>query len=276
MVSLKKCFQFLGLVLALWVFPQTASAKNKLSDIDCVIEPHMTVELSSPVSGILEVVNVKRGDRVKKGQVLARLKSGVEEASLKLAKARADSLTDKKSQKVRYELSKRKLARIEKLYRKNMVPKSDQDEAETEKIVAELEVLRAEENHQLALLDMNRAKEILKLRSIVSPIDGVVVERFKSPGEYVEEQPIMKLAQIDPLNVEVIVPLSWLGSIKPGMPALIRPERPVRRTFKARVAIVDPVVDASSGTIGIRLELPNPKFRLSAGLKCSIRFPTRK
>ena len=66
-----------------------AARKNKMRDVDCVIEPYMTVELSSPVSGILEEVSVKRGDRVQMGQVVARLKSGVEEAGVKLAEAEA-------------------------------------------------------------------------------------------------------------------------------------------------------------------------------------------
>jgi multidrug efflux pump subunit AcrA (membrane-fusion protein) len=39
------------------------------------------------------------------------------------------------------------------------------------------------------------------------------------------------------------------------------------------VTVVDPVVDAASGTIGIRLELPNPGHRLPAGTKCEVRFP---
>ena len=54
------------------------AAKKSTDDLDCVIEPNMTVELSSPVQGVLEDVLVKRGDSVKKGQVLARLKSGVD------------------------------------------------------------------------------------------------------------------------------------------------------------------------------------------------------
>ena len=47
----------------------------------------------------------------------------------------------------------------------------------------------------------------------------------------------------------------------------------MRGTHTARVKVVDPVIDAASGTFGVRLELPNPNYRLPAGLKCKVRFP---
>ena len=253
-----------------------AASKKKMRDVDCVIEPHMTVELSSPVAGILDEVSVKRGDRVQEGQVVARLKSGVEEAGVKLAEAEVQTKTEIRTAEERFELSKRNLKRTNELFQKKMVSKNEQDEAETTAIIAELEVLRAKEESQLDQLRLSRAIEILKLRSITSPVNGVVVERFKSPGEYIEEQPVLKLAQIDPLNVEVIVPLAWFGKIKPGMQAKIMPEKPVGGAHIAEVKIVDPVVDAASGTLGIRLELPNPEYLIPAGLRCDIKFLTKR
>lgn len=252
-----------------------AAAQAKMDDFDCVIEPYMTVELSTSIRGTLEEVSVKRGDLVKKGQVVARLRSGVEKAGVKLAKAQAENKTQIQINRERFELNKRKLKRIDELYEKNMVPKNEQDEAATEKILAELEVLRAEEENRIARLELERAREVLDLRSLVSPITGVVVDRFKSPGEFVEEQPVMKLAQIDPLNVEVIAPIEYLGKIKIGMKATVYPEKPVSGSYRAEVKIVDSVVDAASGTFGIRLELPNPKHKIVAGLKCGVKFPIK-
>ncbi len=254
----------------LWV--GSAWARKKSSDLDCVIEPYTTVELSSTVPGILSEINVRRGDIVKKGQVVARLKSGVEEAGVKLAEARATSLTQIESNEVKYQLAQRNLERVNELFEKNMISKDEQDKAETDALVAKLDVLLAREGLKVAQLELERTKEILNLRSILSPIDGIVVDRLKSPGEYVEEQPVVKLAQIDPLNVEVIAPLSWLGSIKPGMKAKIMPEEPVGGEYRAVVKIVDPVIHAPSGTFGIRLELPNPKHKVFAGLRCNIKF----
>jgi membrane fusion protein (multidrug efflux system) len=102
----------------------------------------------------------------------------------------------------------------------------------------------------------------------------VVMERFLSPGEYVENQPVLKLAQIDPLNVEVFAPVELFGTIKVGQQAKVRPEAPIGGSYKAKVVIVDRVIDAASGTFGIRLEIPNPKNMLPAGLKCRVIFPS--
>lgn len=254
----------------------TLAAKKSTDDLDCVIEPYRTVELSSPVQGVLEEVLVKRGDLVKKGQVLARLKSGVEKSGVVLAKARAESMTEIKVNTERYELSKRSLKRVEELYQKKLISPNDHDEAFTSVVVGELEVLLAKESHHVAQLELDRAREILKLRSIASPIDGVVVERYKSPGEFVEDQPLLKLVQVNPLNVEVIAPLHWLGVIKKGMAVQVYPEKPIGGSYKAKVVIVDPVVDSASGTFGIRLELPNDNHKISAGLTCDVKFPRKR
>jgi multidrug efflux pump subunit AcrA (membrane-fusion protein) len=108
---------------------------------------------------------------------------------------------------------------------------------------------------------------------IKSPINGVVVERFLSPGEYIENQSIVKLAQIDPLNVEVVLPVSYFLQIKLGMKAKIIPEAPIGGQYIAEVKVIDRVIVAASGTFGVRLELSNPGYKLPAGLKCKVIFP---
>jgi membrane fusion protein (multidrug efflux system) len=89
-------------------------------------------------------------------------------------------------------------------------------------------------------------------------------------GEYIEQEFILKLAQIDPLNVEVILPVTFFPSIKVGMDAMVVPEAPLGGQYVAKIKIVDSVIDAASGTFGVRLELPNPGNRLPAGLKCKV------
>lgn len=56
------------------------------------------------------------------------------------------------------------------------------------------------------------------------------------------------------------------------MQAEVYPEDPVGGVHKAVVTVVDQVFDAASGTIGVRLELPNPDYAIPAGLKCQVRF----
>jgi len=225
-----------------WMFAFAASADS----YECIIEPHVEVEVSSVVSGIVKTVEVERGDTVKKGQVLVRLVSGVELAAHELAKARA-------------EFAARKNLRNADLVEERLISSNEKDQIETEELLARLE--------------LRESKERLALRTIRSPINGVVAEVDVSPGEYVSEDGIMRLAQLHPLNVEVVVPVSIFGQIERGMEAVVRPEFPFDTDRKAKVVIVDKVVDAASGTLGVRLELPNSDRALPGGLKCTVTFP---
>ena len=248
----------------------TQTLAVELPELDCLVEPHMVVEVSSPVSGVIQVIHVDRSDVVQQGQTLVELESAVEQASVELARARATMDDEIKSSATNYAFNKRKYKRIEQLYEKKAVPFHQKDEAKTDLRLAQLKVRQAKRNKKIAELEFKRAEENLKRRTVKSPITGVVVERLKSPGEFVEAEPIVKLAQIDPLRVEIVAPVSLFGSIKRGMRAEIRPE--ASGVFNGTVSIVDRVVDAASGTFGVRVELPNPDHRLPGGLKCRVRF----
>jgi RND family efflux transporter MFP subunit len=258
------------LLLALHVpAPRPAFAQG---GFDCLIEPNAMVAVGFAVDGLVETVTVDRGDLVRAGQVLATLESSVERSAVALAIARSQIESQLKSSRVRLEFGQRRWVRTEELYRKDLVPLKELDEAETQKVLAEIGIVEAAENQRLAELELDRAKAALALRTIRSPFDGVVVERALHPGELVKQGPVLKLAQLDPLRVEVIVPVAQLGKIGVGMRADVSPEAPVSGVYPAHVKVVDRVVDAASGTFGVRLELPNPDYRLPAGLKCKVRF----
>lgn len=112
----------------------------------------------------------------------------------------------------------------------------------------------------------------MALRTIRSTIAGVVVERLGAPGEYVGEEHFLSIAKINPLFVELVVPVDYFGAIKEGAVAQVILEEPVGGSYPARVVIVDQVIDAASGTFGVRLELPNPQLKLPAGLRCQVVF----
>lgn len=246
--------------------------EGALSGFDCLVEPYMLVDLSSPVEGVIETIMVDRSAVVEPGQALVELASGVERAFVESARAKAKMASAIKAKKVSLEFAERQVKRLRELSRKKLVPENERDEAETNFIVAEAELQSALDDQRLAELDLELAIEKLNQRTIRSPIAGVVVERYKSPGESVKDEPMLKLAQIDPLRVEVIVPAQMLGRIEPGMDAEVQLETPGQETYGARVEVVDLVVDAASGTFGVRLQLPNPEYRIPSGVRCEIRF----
>lgn len=243
------------------------------AELDCLIEPWESIGLSAPIEGVVEEVLVGRGDRVKKGQAVARLESSSEEAGVALARSRARATGLVASAKARLAYAQRSLKRQQSLRERDVVSASEMDEALSAKEVAEAELLEAREAKEQDRLDLRRVEARLERRTIRSPIDGVVVERILAPGEYADPPQVMRLAQLDPLRVEVFAPLALFGKIEPGMKAEVIPEEPVSEVQVATVTVVDRVVEAASGTFGVRLELPNPDYTIPAGLKCRLRFP---
>jgi RND family efflux transporter MFP subunit len=239
--------------------------------LDCIIDPYAIIELGSAVAGIIETVNVDRSDPVKAGEVLIALDSGVERAAVDLARARAGFGGEIKSRKANLDLRKRKRKRAGNLFDQRALSLDLREEFDTEADIARLELQRARENQTLAKLQLAQAEEALKRRSIRSPVDGVVVERLMSPGERVDEETILTIAQIDPLRVEVILPAAMFGSVRLNTRVAVEPEFG-DTVHVASVAIVDPIIDAASGTFGVQLELPNPDHSIHAGLHCQVRF----
>lgn len=259
------------LVAGALLLPTTTVAQP--STYECLIYPYVHVAVSSPVEGLLERVLVDRGDLVREQDVIATLESSVEKAAVLQARARAEIESALKSNQVRLDFGVRRFQRTDEMYKKDLVPLKELDEAETTKLLAELGVLEAQENRRIAEMDLERAGALLKLRTIYSPVTGVVTERMLAPGEFAKQAPIVKIAQIHPLRIEVLLPVTMVGRVTVGMRAEVMPEVPVGGTHIAKVSVVDRVVDAASGTFGVRLDLPNPDYKLPAGLKCRVRFP---
>jgi RND family efflux transporter MFP subunit len=252
----------------------TGSARAQ-SEYDCIIEAKQNVEIRSPVEAMIESVRVRRGDAVSKGQILVTLESGPERAAFALATSRAKAVGEIRAAEARVDITQKKLKRAEELVKQNFVSANARDEAEAEHKLAREELRRARENQQIAQHEAKRAGEVLAMRTIRSPFNGVVVEVLLKPGEFgaiTFKDPILKLAEIDPLHVEVVLPVSQYGKVKEGQHASVVPEQPVGGRYDTVVKIVDKVVDAASGTFGVRLELPNKDFNLPAGVRCKVQF----
>jgi RND family efflux transporter MFP subunit len=245
-------------------------------EFDCVIEPQQTVKLASPAVGMIARLDVDRGDIVQQGQLVGKIDDGVEAATLALARVRASNDSTVKSAEARLHFLRRKYERLNELHTKSVTPLSSLQEAEAEAKVAEEQLKEAQLNKEIARLEVVHAEEVVKQRALRSPIDGVVVERLLVPGEYRNDQsPVITLAQIDPLRVEVYVPTAYFGQIRLDSKADVRPEQPVGGVYTATVTIVDRVLDAASGTFGVRLALPNPSLALPGGIRCKIAFDLR-
>ncbi len=261
--------------------PGTAGADGAISafertdpgkPLDCLIQPSRTIEVGSQTTGLVESVHVERGDFVEAGQLVVELEAGAERAAVALADARAHQSGNLRASEEAYALSQKRRKRGFELFDNDALATDSRDELETQAQLARYDMIQAREARQIASLELRQAQALLNRRLLSVPISGVVVERLLEPGEIVDDETILTIAQIDPLRVDVLMPASRFGSLRENMRASVEPEYPVRGTVIATVSVIDPVIDAASGTFNVRLDLPNPDGVIPGGLHCTVKF----
>lgn len=265
---LRNCvYRAVGIAALAFLHSPSVSADEPL---ECLIEPHKLIAITSSEIGVLSSVSVAEADVVRQGDTIAALRTDVENAILTVSRARADSNSEIELLRREHEFTVRNRDRVNALNDDQVVSAQDVDEVRTAQDSAWLRLQAALERQHTAKLEAARDELALARRTVNSPIDGVVVTKYKNAGEYVDGDAIVQLAQLDPLRIRVVVPMTMYGQISVGMQATISPELPIDGPFIATVTSIDAMMDAATATLSIRLSLPNPDYRLPAGLKCTV------
>ena len=238
------------------------------------------VDLGPKVAGRVAEVRVREGDRVKAGDLLARLdlgetaiavdrdREGLRSAEAKyrdmeqgsrrpeIQAAEAD-VADKRAQ---LDLATRELERQQTLLEKKIGTRRDYDVAKTQLDRATAELKSSQEKLRLAVegfrkfqteqarFDRDRAKSVLQQSEtlareaeIRAPADGVILHRIAEPGLLLAAgQPALTLAFADRLYVRTFIPEPKLGKVRPGMAAQVHVDAYPGRTFPARVTEISP------------------------------------
>lgn len=253
-----------GVVAVGWLLASTVQA----APLACLIEPSQVVDIGSPVVGVLATVAVERGDAVRRGTVVATLRREVERANLSAASHRSEVQAELRAARAAAELAHSKLVRAEDLRRQNFISEVAVEQARSESEVANRRIDAVREQQRAAASDTETARSQFAQRELAATIDGVVVDRFLNPGERVDDKPILRIARLDPLRVELVLPLSDLGRLKAGDAVQLKPDYPGATRKTATVERVDKIVDAASRTFRARLTLPNPDNAILAGVRC--------
>ncbi len=262
--------------MALWLAcgpAAAAPAPATAKPAGCLIEPDRVAELGAPVVGIVERLHVERGDRIAAGQAVVSLRSAVESANANVAGVRARMDADIRASQASLELARQKVSRAEQLVASKFISEQALEQATAEQELALQKLNQARGQQKVWEGEQRVAEAQLGLRVVRSPFAGVVVERYVNLGERVEEKPLMRVAVINPLRVELMVSTLQYGSVKLGDSITVRPELPGVQPVVARVMHIDRVMDAASNTFRVRLTLPNPNDELPAGLRCKADLP---
>ena len=183
----------------------------RTADFDCLIEAAQTVDIRSPVTGILARVHARRGEAIRAGQVLVTIESSVESSAAESAKARADAQGAAELARAKVSALREKARRLVELLAEEFVATQAVDDAQAELKLAEAELRSSTENTQIARLDHRQAMDTLRRRQILAPFSGVVVDQYLYPGALVDagdtKKPVLKIAQTHPLAVQVLLPV---------------------------------------------------------------------
>ena len=259
--------------LALAAPPGASATTPAAKAMGCLIEPDQVAEVGSQVVGVVERIDVERGATVVAGQPLLRLRADVERANAGAAQTRARVDADVLAASANLDLAEQKVKRAESLVAQGFVSAQATEQARGEAEVARQKLRQVRAQQSISQEEKRVAEAQLALRTVRSPFNGVVVERYINLGERVEERPLMRVAVINPLRVELMVPTAMFGTLKLGDEVSIRPELPGAAPVLATVRHVDKVLDAASNSFRVRLSLPNPKLQLPAGLRCKADLP---
>lgn len=238
---------------------------------DCIVNAHSTARIGAPSKGIIARLRVERSDKVKAGDIIAELEASAEDAAVALARLAAENDLPIQLARRRAETAELQVTRQERLDRSSLTSKTELERAILEAQTARLEEAEARLAKRQAEQELANALEARERRRIRAPFDGVVTARLMSPGElYAEQGPILVIAKIDPLFVETYLPLDRLSDVALGDNVAVTLETGAK--VQAEISVIDPVLDAATGTFGVRLILPNPDGRILAGQSCVANF----
>jgi len=250
-----------------------AAAPPASKALGCLIEPGRVAEIGSQVVGVVETMKVERGSMVKAGQPLIILRADVERANADVAQTRARVDADVLAAQASLDMAQAKKLRAESLVLQGFVSEQVAEQARGELEVARQKLNQGQSQQRIWLKEQQLANAQLAQRTLRSPYDGVIAERYVNAGERVEDRPLLRVAVIDPLRVELLVPSAQYGSLAIGDRVSVQPELPGTEAVTATVSHVDRVLDAASNSFRVWLHLPNPDYKLPAGLRCKANLP---
>jgi RND family efflux transporter MFP subunit len=231
-----------------------------------------TVDVAPKTGGRLSSVNVKLGDRVRAGQLIAKIEDRelVEqvkqsEAALLVAQATI------RQREADLALALSNVERSRNLYKRELLPKQTLDDAEAQHLAA-----MAQTDLARAQLVQNQSRlEELKFNlgdtSIVSPIDGFIGKRNVDPGAWVAQQvPVVSVVAISSLRLVVNIVERDLRLVSAGDPASVEVDAYPGEKFPGRIGRIAPVLDPATRTAEMEVEVPNGDFRLKPGMYARI------
>jgi RND family efflux transporter MFP subunit len=252
-----------------------AAAGTGLPDtqIAAVTIPSADVTLSFVQPGRIAEIHFKEGQTVEAGDVLVQLDDDADQIRLAQLEADSHNLTHIQAAEASLAQKKVDLAKLEIAAKHNAATELEVEHAKLDVRIAELSLKVAQFDHEQAQRKYDEAKTQIEDMSLKSPIDGSIEKIDAETGESVNALDIVaRVVRIDPLWIDVPVPVANTRNLKCGNPARVQFMDPERISVDGTIVFVGAVADAASGTLRVRVEVPNKSNR-PAGEHVRVTFP---
>jgi RND family efflux transporter MFP subunit len=235
-----------------------------------------TVAVVPRAAGRLLDVFVRLGDRVNRGQRIAKIEDNeiLEQVNQAVASQEVSQATIRQRE-ADLKLAETNLERSRNLFTKQLLPKQtlDDTEARHQAAVAQLDLARAQNTQSNARLD--ELKINLANTNIISPVNGFVARRAVDPGAFVgNNTPVVDVVDITKVRLVVNIIEKDLKQLAAGDETRVEVDAFPGETFTGRIARVAPVLDPQTRTASIEIEIPNPNYRLKPGMYARISITT--
>lgn len=235
-----------------------------------------TVSVVPRAAGRLQDISVRLGDRVNRGQRLAKIEDFEIQEQVKQAEAAQEvALATIRQREADLQLAQTNVERSRNLFERQLLPKQtlDDNEARFQSAIASLDLARAQQSQSKARLDELRIN--LANTVITSPVTGFVSKRAVDPGAFVSQNtPVVDVVDITTVRLEANVVEKDLKDLHPGDGTRVNVDAFPGEIFTGRIARVSPVLDPATRTAPIEIEIPNPSNRLKPGMYARVGITT--
>lgn len=235
-----------------------------------------TVSVVPRTAGRLQDISVRLGDRVSRGQRIAKIEDFEIVEQVRQAEAAQEvALATIRQREADLQLAKTNVDRSRSLFERQLLPKQtlDDNEARYQAAIAQLDLARAQQTQSKARLDELRIN--LGNTVITSPVDGFVARRAVDPGAFVSQNtPVVDVVDITRVRLVVNVVERDLRQLRAGDEARVEVDAYPGDVFQGRIARVAPVLDPATRTAPIEIEIPNADFRLKPGMYARVSITT--
>jgi RND family efflux transporter MFP subunit len=235
------------------------------------IEAVNRVKMIPRVTGRLEKLHVKQGDRVTAGQLIATLEHAQQDAQIGAAEAQTAS-AKADSERARAEMmnAKTNLDRYERLVNEGFSTRQQYDSVETAYVSALASYNAALAKEREVAAELGRVRSSRQDYIMYSPLDGTVLSDFSlTAGAMIQpSSPIADIADLRRLKASLRIPENKIFVVKPGMDVLLKFDALPDEEFRGQVTRVDPFVDPATRTSAVEIELDNQAIgnRLRPGM----------